>query len=55
MLGDCKAVPKGVPIFFLKDISNQGLFCAHRMDDEVRPIGSKMRPGKHHQSGRALR
>ena len=46
---------EGVSIFFLKDRSNQTLACAHRIDDEIRPNVIKMRPWKHHRSGRALR
>jgi len=46
---------KGFPKYFQKDISNQALPCAHQIDDEIQPVGSKIGPGKHHQSGRALR
>ncbi|RLC12143.1 MAG: hypothetical protein DRI24_17780 [Deltaproteobacteria bacterium] len=46
---------KGIPYFFKKDISNEALPCAHRIDDEIRPVVSNIRPQKHHQSGRALR
>ena len=45
----------GVPYFFYKGISTQAWSCAHRIDDEKRPDGRKIRLGNHHQSGRALR
>ena len=50
-----RLLQKGLPYFFQKDISSQALSCAHRIDDDIRPMGRNIRPQKHHQSGRALR
>ena len=45
---------RGVTLVFKIGISNFALVCARQIDDELRPDGSKLRLGNHHQSLWAL-
>jgi len=46
---------KRVPYFFKKTYQPLLYLVPCRMDDETRSFGDKIRPGKHHPSGRELR